>query len=161
MDAIGVEPGMIIGEVGAGLGRYVVHMASRTGPEGKIYAEDIDKKDLEYLDHRCERDNIPNVETIVGTETDPKFPENTLDLVYIINSYHHIEKVIPLMRNIIPSLKAGGKFVIIENEPEKSGWDSHTTPRKRLIKEVEEAGFKLVKTIDILELDMIYQFEVR
>ena len=161
MDAIGVKPGMIIGEVGAGLGRYVVHMAARTGPEGKIYAEDIAKKDLEYLDLRCERDNIPNVETILGTETDPKFPENSLDLVYIINSYHHIDKVIPLMRNIIPALKDGGRFVIIENEPEKSGWDSHGTPRERLLKEVEEAGFSLVETIDILELDLIYIFEIK
>ena len=60
MDAIGVKPGMIIGEVGAGRGRYVVHMARRTGPEGKVYANDIDKVALDYLDHRCKRDNIPN-----------------------------------------------------------------------------------------------------
>ena len=161
MDAIGIKAGMIIGEVGAGQGRYVVHMAERTGPEGKVYANDIDKKSLDYLDLRCDRDDINNVETILGSETDPKFPANSLDLVYIINSYHHIDRVIPLMRNIIPSLKAGGKFVIIENEPEKSGWDSHSTPQKQLIKEVEEAGFSLLETVDILELDMIYIFEIK
>ena len=161
MDAIGIRPGMIIGEVGAGRGRYVVHMARRTGPEGKVYANDINKKDLNYLDLRCDRDDITNVETILGGETDPKFPANSIDVVYIINTYHHIEDVVSLMRNIIPSLKSEGKFVIIENEPEKSGWDSHGTPGKRLIKEVEEAGFKLETSIDILELDVIYIFNIK
>ena len=157
----------IYGKTGGGvcwdnkIGRYVVHMAARTGPEGKIYAEDISKKDLDYLDHRCDRDNIQNVETIMGSETDPKFPANSLDLVCIINSYHHIDQVIPLMKNIIPALKDGGRFVIIENEPEKSGWDGHSTPKKQLLKEVEETGFSMVETIDILELDMIYIFEIR
>ena len=158
MDAIGVKPGMIIGEVGAGRGRYAVHMASRTGPEGKVYAEDISKNDLEYLDKRCVRDDIKNIETILGGETDPKLPANSLDLVYIINSYHHIDQVIPLMKNIIPALKVGGKLVIIEQEPGKSGSNSHATPRKQLIKEAGEAGFSLVETIDILEIDLIYIF---
>lgn len=161
MDAIGVKPGMIIGEVGAGRGRYVVHMAKRIGRKGKVYAEDIDKGDLEYLDHRCKRDNIQNVETILGDETDPKLPENTLDLVYIVNSYHHIDQVVPLMSNIIPSLKSNGRLVIIENEPSKSGWEGHSTPRKKLIKEAEEAGYSLIETIDILELDLIYIFEIK
>jgi len=159
MDAIGVKPGMVIAEVGAGRGRYVVHMAARTGSKGKVYANDIDKEALEYLDHRCERDDIDNVETILGTETDPKLPASKMDLVYIVNTYHHIEQVVPLMQNIVPALKSGGVLVIIENEPTKSGWDGHSTPKDQLIEEVESAGFKLDRMIDILEMDMIYLFK--
>jgi len=160
MDAIGIEPGMIIGEVGAGRGRYVVHMAVRTGPGGKVFAEDIDAEALNYLKYRCEHDNITNVVTILGEVTNPKLPEGMMDVIYMINSYHHISDVVPLMKNIIPSLKPGGKFVIIENEPGKSGWNSHTTPKEKLLRETKEAGFQLVKMIDILDEDMIYVFKV-
>ena len=48
MDAIGVKPGMVIGEVGAGRGRYTVHLANRVGSQGKIFANDINEKALEY-----------------------------------------------------------------------------------------------------------------
>jgi len=91
MDAIGVKGGMVVGEVGAGRGRYAVHMARRVGPSGKVYANDIDRNALRYLEHRCERDDIPNIITVLGDVTDPKLPEGELDLVYIINTYHHLD----------------------------------------------------------------------
>ena len=68
MDAIGVKPGMMVGEVGAGRGRFAVKMAKRVGTTGKIYANDIDARELEYLKHRCKRDHITNIETILGTD---------------------------------------------------------------------------------------------
>ena len=56
MDAIGVKSGMVIGEVGAGRGRYVVPMARRVGDKGRVYANDIDEEALEYVRFRCRRD---------------------------------------------------------------------------------------------------------
>ena len=162
MDAIGVKSGMVVGEVGAGRGRYVVHMAKRVGPEGKVYANDIDRDALNYLRQRCQRDGIGNVITVPGEVSDPKLPEGRLDLIYIISTYHHLDDKIGLMRNIRSSLKPGGTFVIIENEPEKSGWPSHTTPEKVVIAEATESGFELVRIESFLEEDNIYIFrEIR
>jgi len=161
MDAIGVEEGMVVAEVGAGRGRYVVHMAERVGKSGKVYANDIDEDALKYLNHRCERDDISNVITILGNVTDPNLPDGAFDLVYIVNTYHHLDDKIGLMRNILPALKPDGIFVIIENEPEKSGWPSHTTPGKVVIKEAEESGFELIRIESFLEEDNIYLFRGR
>lgn len=159
MDAIGVVPGMVIAEVGAGRGRYVVHMARRTGPTGKVYANDIDEDALDYLKYRCERDSIGNVETILGEVTDPLLSPGTMDLVYMINTYHHLDKPVELMRNIAPSLKPDGLFVIIEHDPQKyPGAGSHSTPQDVLLDQAEKAGFELVRIETFLERDNINIF---
>ncbi len=120
MDSIGVKPGMVIAEIGAGRGRYVVHMAKRVGVTGKIYANDIDKKALDYLEYRCKRDSIPNVITVLGKVTDPLLPKETMDLVYMINTYHHLDKPVDLMKNIIPCLKPEGRLGIVSMSKEDS-----------------------------------------
>ena len=71
MDIIGAAAGMTIAEIGAGQGRYVVHLADRVGPEGRIYAEDIDGKALRHLAERCRRVGFANVETVLGDPADP------------------------------------------------------------------------------------------
>jgi len=159
MDAIGVVPGMVIAEVGAGRGRYVVHMARRTGSEGKVYANDIDDEALVYLQYRCERDSIYNVETVLGEVTDPLLPPGELDLVYIINTYHHLDDPVELMRNIIPSLKPGGLLVIVEHDREKyPEAESHSTPQDVLFEQAEKAGLELVRIETFLERDNINIF---
>jgi ubiquinone/menaquinone biosynthesis C-methylase UbiE len=161
MDAMGVKPGMFIGEVGAGNGRYAVKMAERVGPLGKIYANDINPVKINFLNRRCKRNGITNIETILGTVTDPKLPKGKLDIVYLINTFHHLDKPIELLKNIIPALKPGGRLVIIEHETEKSGYmDGHSTPQKIVLKQVQEAGFKLERIETFLELDNIYIFQI-
>lgn len=161
MDAIGIKAGMNVGEVGAGRGRYAVSMAERVGPSGKIYANDIDEESLEYLNYRCKRDSISNIETILGTVTDPKLPAGKLDFVYFINTYHHIEKPVELLRNIIPGLKSGGCLAIIEHAPEKAvGMGTHGTPKETVLLQAKDAGFKLERIETFLEYDNIYIFKV-
>jgi predicted methyltransferase len=157
MDAIGVKPGMMVGEVGAGRGRYAVKMAERVGPTGKIYANDIAPGKLQYLLHRCKRDKITNIEIILGTVTDPRLPKGKLDFVYFINTYHHVEKPVELMKNIIPALKPGGLLVIIEHAPEKAtSMGHHCTQKETVLQQAKEAGFKMVRLETFLEYDNIY-----
>ncbi len=162
MKAMGVKPGMNIGEVGAGRGRYAVLMAKGVGPTGKIYANDIDTGSLDYLNHRCKRDGISNIETILGTVTDPRFPKGKLDFVYFINTYHHIDKPVALLKKIIPGLKPGGRLVIIEHAPEKAtGMGSHCTPKETVLRHGKDAGYKLERIETFLEYDNIYIFQVK
>jgi ubiquinone/menaquinone biosynthesis C-methylase UbiE len=161
MDTIGVKPGMMVGEVGAGRGRYVVKMAERVGPTGKIYANDIDAGALAYLNFRCKRDKITNIKTILGTVTDPRLPKGKLDMVYFINTYHHVEKHVELMKNIIPALKPEGLLVIIEHTPEKAtSMGNHCTPKETVLQQAKEAGFKMVRLETFLKYDNIYIFKV-
>lgn len=160
MDAIGVKEGMVVAEVGAGRGRYVVHMAARVGSGGLVYANDIDEKKLEYLRHRCQRDSISNVSTILGKVDDPMLPEGKMDVVYVINTYHHLDEPEVLMRNILPSLKQDGVLVIIEHDPDKypDAGPNHSTPHVQLLKEAQQAGFELLRREDFLERDYINIF---
>lgn len=162
MDSIGVKPGMMVAEVGAGRGRYAVYMAHRVGAAGKIFANDIDEKALKYLKLRCKRDSIPNVVTILGKVTDPLLPVRKLDLVYMINTYHHLEKPVELMNNIAPSLKRDGILVIIEHDPVKvPGMDSHSTSKEVVLEQTGQAGFELVKMQTFLKKDNIYILRVK
>jgi ubiquinone/menaquinone biosynthesis C-methylase UbiE len=158
MDAIGVEPGMVVAEVGAGQGRYVVHMAARVGPDGKVYANDIVQSKLDFIEDRCEQTGIHNVETILGEVDDPLLPEGELDLVYLINTYHDLEEPVALMRNIIPALKPGGTLVIIEQDTKKSTSEHHAVDQEDLLDKAAQAGYELVRIETFLERDNINIF---
>ena len=159
LKAIEIEKGMVIGEIGAGRGRYSVILADAVGKNGLIYANDIDKGDLDYLGLRCERDGITNIKIIRGKELDPLLPENKLDMIFIVNSYHHFSSPEELLQNAYPALKASGTLVIIEGVPERYGRAStHATPKEDLISQVKEAGYSFDRVAAELQRDDIYIF---
>ena len=84
-----------------------------------------------------------------------------IKLVQKLLSIHHLDRKIDIMKNIRPVLKPDGIFIIIENEPTKSGWESHTTPKDVVIREAGEAGFELVRIEDFFQEDNIYIFKVK
>ena len=160
LEAIDLKEGMTVGEIGAGRGRYSVILAEEVGKNGLIYANDIDKEDLDYLDLRCERDGITNVTIIRGKELDPLLPENELDMIFIVNSYHHFSKPVELLQNAQPALKASGTLVIIEGVPGRYGRGStHATPKEDLISQVEQAGYSFDRVAAELTRDNIYIFK--
>ena len=157
LETIGIQPGMIVGEVGAGRGRYTVHIASRVGPAGKIYANDIEEDYLEYVKGRCAGHGFSNVTTVLGGLTDPKLPPAALDMVIMVNVVHCLAEPVALLRNIKKSLKPDGVIAIVEGNldkfPSAAGeWFS----RSKLLKIYEDAGYKLVREETFLPSDNIY-----
>ncbi len=73
LDSLGMRKGMVVAEVGAGSGRYVIHSAHRVGPSGKVYAVDIDDSTQGHLRDRCRREGLRNVDMVLGTAADPNF----------------------------------------------------------------------------------------
>ena len=141
MDAIGLKPGMVAAEIGAGRGRYVMHLADRVGRNGKVFAEDIDAESLEYLKRRCGRWGIDNVETVLGDVMDPKLPRGKLDLIFVISSYHHFADPVKLLRNARPSLKPTGILAIGEwlpNPADKE--DSEFSTPEEMTAQMKAAG---------------------
>ncbi len=145
MDEVGVTPGMILAEIGAGRGRYVVQLAVRVGETGKVYAEDINKASLRHLEKRYEKWGLSNVEIILGDVTDPKLPEGELDLIFVISSYHHFADPVALMRNARPALKPEGRLAIVEWLPWSEN-DSEGTTAEDMEAQMKAAGYELIRT---------------
>jgi ubiquinone/menaquinone biosynthesis C-methylase UbiE len=153
MDAIGIKPGMVVAEIGAGHGRYVVQIAVRVGETGKVYAEDIDAASLRHLEQRCEKWGLEHVEAILGDVADPKLPEGELDVIFVISAYHHFEDPVTLMRNARSSLKPDGIVAIGE-------WLNATSP-EQVKAHMKAAGYKLERTETFLEKNNLFIYIFR
>ena len=166
LNAIGIKPGMTIGEIGVGRGRYTVFIADKTGNTGKVFANDIDEASLAYLRGRCRRLGIDNVETVVGKMDDPLFPESSIDLAIMVLVYHMIENPDILLKNLKKSLKPGSTLVILDPHDElidrEFGIDRSKnelkvpTIKERIEKSSESAGYELLRTETFLTSDYIF-----
>jgi ubiquinone/menaquinone biosynthesis C-methylase UbiE len=158
MDAIGVMPGMVIGEIGAGRGRYTVHLARRIGAPGRIYANDIDSGSLAYLRSRCKREGLGNITTVLGRMDDPLFPPGALDMVFMVNTYHHLATPVALLRKLALSLKSGAVVAIVEHDPEKGGgaFRKEATSEETMRNQAVEAGYEVLRVETFLSTDNIY-----
>jgi len=155
MDILGIRPGMVIGEVGAGRGRVTFHLAVRVGENGKVYANDIDPRAIEYLTARCRRLGLSNVETILSLPDDARFPRNSLDLAVMTYVYHHVDNPVPLLKSLLPSLKPWGIVALAEPKHPEAGAKALT--RESVGEEAGAAGFTLDAVIeDRLQSDNIF-----
>lgn len=157
MDTIGVKPGMVIGEAGAGRGYFTFKLAKRVGATGIIYANDINEDVLKTIRERCEKEKITNIITILGKEKDPLFPVEAMDLVIMVYVFHDLEQPVPLMQNIKPSLKPGAVVVIVDRDPDRFGQEYHHFMKKEeVVKKIKAAGYEIVKIHTFLARDNIY-----
>ena len=155
MDAIGVKAGMIIGEAGAGRGYFTFKLSGWVGSTGKIYANEIDPHHLETIKQKCIERNIFNIETILGEEGDPLFPDGQLDMVIMVYVFHHLLSPTEFLQNIARDLKPGATVVLLEQDPQKTG-STHFLPRKQVLKLIDMANYKIVRILEFLEKDTIY-----
>lgn len=156
MDVIGVKPGMVIGEAGAGRGYLTFKLSRRVGETGMIYANDIDRGVLQSINNRSKRENIKNIKTIVGKVEDPLFPVNELDMVVMIRAFHDFEKKVEWLKNTKKYMKPDATLVIID------GHDDHTQLNKEKVEKMgEEAGYQLVQYETFLTEDYIYVFRIK
>lgn len=157
MDLVGIRPGLVIGEVGAGGGRVTVHLAARVGPSGKVYANDIDVRALDSLRARITRLGLTNVEVVLGAVDDTRFPAGSLDMVFMAWVFHHVDQPVPLLRSALRSLKPSGVVVLVEPAPNHTEADARALTRELVSKEAEEAGLRLESMIEgRLEEDNIF-----
>ncbi len=162
MDAIGLKPGMVIGEVGAGWGRFTVHLARRVGDNGLVYANDIDKGALAILEQTIKKNGLGNIKIILGQIHDPCFPPRSLDMAFMINVYNAFEDPVRFLRNITPALKPGGTLAIVLDDPAKSGGESErSATREAFLASVNKAGYKVEKEETFLPRDGLYVLRLK
>ena len=157
MDCLGIYPGMIIGEAGAGEGYFTFKLSKRVGDAGKIYANDIDQDALRTIRNKCKQEGVKNIETLLGEVEDPLFPEAQMDMVVMMYVFHDLDKPVVFLKNILKSLKPGANVVIIDRDPDKFGYDrSHFMTRETVLKHVKNAGYVIDRIETFLVRDNIY-----
>lgn len=109
-----IKPGMAVADIGAGTGLFTRLSAREAGPEGKVYAVDITEKFVKHIENTCKDADIRNVVGVVCTEDSAKLPENSTDLAFICDTYHHFEFPLKTMASIHKALRKGGRVVIVD-----------------------------------------------
>ena len=99
MDALNIADGSIVADVGAGAGWFTVRLARRVGPNGRVYAEDIQRPMLEAIGYRVRREGLTNVETVLGTAEDPNLPTG-LDAVLVVDVYAEVTDPVSLLTEV-------------------------------------------------------------
>jgi SAM-dependent methyltransferase len=96
------------------------------------------------------------VATILGTVEDPRLPRAALDIAFMTNTYHHLEKPVELVRNLLPALKEGGLLAIVERDKDRTGYKDEATSREDFIAQLDQAGFEVIKVDTSMKEDNIY-----
>jgi predicted methyltransferase len=156
MDAIGVAEGSKVAELGAAGGWFTLQLAERVGPNGRVYAEDIQRAMLDGISRRMQNENINYVTTVLGTPSDPHLPPG-LDAALISDAFHEMDVpeeptlIVTLLRNVAQSLKPQGRLGIVDWTPGDGGPGpeaKHRVDPQRVIKAANAAGLQLIKRED-------------
>jgi ubiquinone/menaquinone biosynthesis C-methylase UbiE len=158
VEVIGIKPGMVIGEPGAGRGYYTFRLARKVGPTGKIYANDIVEDKLNTIKKRAKTEGFTNIITIKGEIEDPLFPRDKLDMVFMSYVLHDLERPVAFLKNLRTYLKPDTPLVILEQDPEKTGDKWHFWKKEKILKTLNEAGYRLERIETFLQKDNIYFF---
>ena len=161
LDAIGLELGQTVADLGAGVGYMTWRMAKRVGPQGTVYGQDIQPYTLEQLQKNMRERGITNVKTILGGLTDPKLPAASLDLLLMVDVYHEFSEPQKMLRGIHEALKPGGRLVLIEyrgEDPTVPIRPEHKMTVKQVRAELEPEGFKFEKSLETLPRQHILIF---
>lgn len=150
MDALGIADGAVVADIGAGGGWFTVRLAQRVGPNGIVYAEDIQPQMIESINRRVRRAGLTNVQAIIGTPTNPLLP-GPIDALLMVEVYSQVEDPVTLLRNVAPRLKPGARVGIVEYKLDGGGpgppLDERVEP-DGVIRDARAAGFRLLARED-------------
>jgi len=153
LDALNLLPGMVVADVGAGTGYMSLKMAKRVAPSGKVYSEDVQPEMLRMLRANARKAGIANVETVLGTESDPKLPVGQIDLILLVDVYHEFSQPQKMLQHMREALKPDGRLVLLEyrkEDPTIPIRPEHKMSVQEVKIETEAEGFKLDQVLEIL-----------
>ena len=121
MDALQIGEGSVVADLGAGGGWFTVRLARRVGPNGRVYAEDIQPEMIEAIERRVQREGLRNVVTRARHADRSEASRGALDAVLIVDAYHEMEQPVTLLRNVAKSLKPNGVIGIVNFKKDGGG----------------------------------------
>lgn len=121
MDALHIADGSKVADIGAGAGWFTIRLARRVGPNGHVYAQDVQRQMLEAIRRRVSREGLQNVETRLGSGSDPNLPEAGLDAIVVVDAYQEVEDRVTFLKNLARSLKPNGLIGVVNYKPGRGG----------------------------------------
>ncbi|OAI53411.1 hypothetical protein AYO46_03485 [Betaproteobacteria bacterium SCGC AG-212-J23] len=163
VDAVDLKPGQAVADVGAGTGLFTRLFAARVGPQGRVYAVDIAKAFVDGNLQRARAARLDNVVGIVSTQTETRLEENSVELVFVCDAYHHFENPKAMLASIRRALRPGGTLVIVDYEriPGTSpDWVlKHVRAGKEEFqREIEAAGFGFAGEVKLMRANYFLRF---
>ena len=159
-DALGIEPGDAVADVGAGTGIYLQPFSAAVGPEGRVYAVDISDLLVSYLGRYAEQEGLGNVTAVLGRTADTGLPPASLDLAFTSDVYHHFERPGAMNAHLFGTIRPGGAFAVLDfrRGPDAPGWiHRHVrTDMAGVIAEVTAAGFEYEGEVPVAGLEDNY-----
>ena len=144
---LAVQPGMSIADIGAGSGYHSTLLSKMVG-NGKVYAVDVEREMIAYLNERIKREGKKNIIPVLGTEKKVSLPANSMDMMLLVDVYHEFSYPYEMALSMLEALKPGGKLVLVEfraedpNVPIKA---IHKMSQQQAVKEFKAAGFTFEK----------------
>lgn len=150
IQALALKPDALIADLGAGTGYFAVRLANMV-PKGRVYAVDVEPDMVKYLAERAKREKRENMVAVAGVPDDPRLPEK-VDLILLVDVFHHIEERERYFRKVGAALKPGGRIAVIDFRMESPEGPPRAAriPPQRVIAELKAAGYRLSKQHDFL-----------
>ena len=164
VEALAIKPGMHVADLGAGSGYFTRRFVEAVAETGKVYVIDIEPEALKYVEESLVHMQRPfNTEFILARPDDPKIPFESVDIIFVCNTYHHLEDRTEYFRNVRSSLKPAGRLVVIDfYHDDRSGELSfpkrHLVAREKVVEEMTGAGYRLVKEHPFLPKQYFLEF---
>lgn len=157
MDVLGITRGKSVADIGAGSGWFTVRAAKRVRQNEVIYAVDINPEAIRYIGERAEKEQLPNVKTILSKADDPLLPANSVDAVLFLKAYHEVAHPVLLLQNLRVALRPDARVGIIDRNGRA---ENHGVDRDIVVREAKEAGYTLLKQYDFVKGDKMDYFLV-
>ena len=157
LDTLGLHPGSTVADIGAGGGWFSVRAARRVGPDGRVYAEDINPHAVDAIRQRASHERLSDIVPVLGTPDDPKLPADSLDAAVMLRVYHEVAHPPLMLAALHRALKPGGRFGVIDHPG--NGAD-HGINADVVRAEVEHAGFRFAGLYDFTKGDQNDYMEV-
>ena len=163
VNALDLKPTNVVADIGAGTGYFSFRIAQKV-PQGKVLAVDIQPEMLDMIQFLKKENNINNVEPILGTVTDTNLPQNSVDLVLMVDAYHEFSHPSEMMQSIVKGLKKGGRVVLVEYRKENPFImikALHKMSVQQARKEMQAVGLQWLETKNFLPQQHVMIFEKR
>ena len=151
-------------DLGAGTGYLLPYLSAAVGPEGSVLAIDPEPTLVAHMRDRAEKSGLANVTPVLGSLDHPRIPPASVDLVLILDTFHHIDDRLAYVRALQKSLRPGGRIAIIDWQkrdlpvgPNRA----HKLPRHHVVDEMEQSGYALVEEPAILPYQYFLLFRPR
>ena len=164
VDALELKPGMHVADLGAGSGYFTRRFVEAVGETGKVYVIDVEPEALKYVEESLIRMHRRfEAEFILAKPNNPKIPAESVDLIFVCDTYHHLEDRADYFRNVKTSLKPGGRIALIDFYHDARSGDlgfpkRHLVPREKVIEEMTAAGYRLSKEHRFLQKQYFLEF---